>query len=380
MPLMLEIDRAEGLFIYTTDGKRYMDLNSGICVSSLGHCHPAVVEAVKHQAGRHMHTMVYGEHVQSPQVKLASLLASVLPDQLGSVYFVNSGTEAVEGALKLAKRHTGRYEIIAARNAYHGSTYGAEALRSDIDLTSAFAPGMPGVRHIDYNNFHDLEKINEKVAAVVIEAVQAEAGYVGPSDGYLEAVSKRCKEVGTLLILDEIQTGYGRTGSLFAFMRHNFVPDIMTIGKAMGGGMPIAAFISSNEIMADLAYKPALGHITTFGGHPVTCAAAQACLETLISDNLVAEVPAKSELFGQLLVHPIIQEVRRNGLMIGVELTRKRYLKHVVGHLLENGALVDWFIFNQQSFRLAPPLIITEDQIYEACRKILTACEYALNR
>ena len=377
MPLMLEIERAEGLYVYDVRGKRYMDLNSGICVSSLGHCHPAVVKAVQDQSEQYMHTMVYGEHIQTPQVALAELLASNLPDLLDSVYLVNSGSEAVEGALKLAKRHTGRYEIVAARNSYHGSTQGAESLRSDHALTGAFRPLVPGIRHIHFNDFEDLERITEATAAVIIEPVQAEAGVILPADGYLQAVRRRCSEVGALLILDEIQTGYGRTGALFAFEQYGIVPDILTIGKAMGGGMPISAFISSAEIMQDIAYKPALGHITTFGGHPVTSAAAHACLETLLDSGLIHTVPSKSELFGELLQHRIIHEVRRAGLMMAVELTKKRYLKYVVEYIIQNGGLVDWFLFNQKAFRLAPPLIITEEQIRDACGLLLAACDHA---
>ena len=377
MPLMLEIERAEGLYIYTTDGKKYMDLNSGICVSSLGHCHPAVVRAVEKQSKRYMHTMVYGEHVQTPQVALATLLTENLPETLDSVYLVNSGSEAVEGALKLAKRHTGRYEIVAARNAYHGSTQGAESLRSDSVLTSAFRPLVPGIRHINFNSLDDLQTITRKTAAVILEPVQAEAGVILPDPGYLIAVRQRCDEMGAMLIFDEIQTGYGRTGSLFAFEQSGCVPDILTIGKAMGGGMPIAAFISAHDVMQDLSYKPALGHITTFGGHPVTSAAAIACLDTLLKEKLIDSVAAKADVFKNQLKHPIIKEVRSAGLMMAVELTKKRYLKYVVQYIIENGGLVDWFLFNQQAFRLAPPLIITPQQIEEACTLLLAACDHA---
>jgi len=377
MPLMLEIERAEGLYIYTTDGKKYMDLNSGICVSSLGHCHPAVVSAVQEQSTRYMHTMVYGEHVQTPQVALAALLSMHLPETLNSVYLVNSGSEAVEGALKLAKRHTGRYEIVAARNSYHGSTQGAESLRSDSALTSAFRPLVPGIRHINYNNLDDLQIITRKTAAVILEPVQAEAGVILPDHGYLKAVRKRCVETGAMLIFDEIQTGYGRTGSLFAFEQSGCVPDILTIGKAMGGGMPIAAFIGAHNVMEDLSYKPALGHITTFGGHPVTSAAALACLEALINENLIETVATKADLFINRLKHPLIKEVRSAGLMMAVELTKKRYLKYVVQYIIDNGGLVDWFLFNQQAFRLAPPIIISELQIEEACNLLLAACDHA---
>ena len=377
---MLEIESATGIYVKDVAGKTYLDLNSGICVSSLGHCHPAVVRAIQEQSEKYMHTMVYGEHVQTPQIALATLLADHLPEELQSVYFVNSGTEAVEGALKLAKRVTGRYEVVAARNAYHGSTIGAESLRSDPELTNTFRPSIPGIRHIDYNDFDDLSRIDHHVAAVIVEPVQAEAGVQKPVDGYLHTLRKKCNETGAMLIFDEIQTGFGRTGTLFNFQQSGVVPDIMTIGKAMGGGMPIAAFVSSVDNMNLFTYRPALGHITTFGGHPVTCAASHAALNVLTTTDLIASVGAKSDLFGQLLQHPIIAEVRRAGLMMAVQLTRKRYLKHVVQHTIENGALIDWFLFNQQAFRLAPPLIINEDEIRKACQILLDACEYAYRR
>ncbi|MDX1406475.1 MAG: aspartate aminotransferase family protein [Saprospiraceae bacterium] len=375
MPLALEVDRAEGLYMYDREGKQYMDLNSGICVSSLGHCHPSVVKAVEDQVRRHLHTMVYGEHIQAPQVRLATLLAAHLPDSLDSVYLVNSGTEAVEGAIKLAKRATGRYEVVAARNAYHGSTQGAESLRSDRALTSAYRPLIPGIRHINYNSFDDLQTITRTTAGVVLEPVQAEAGVILPDDNYLRAVRQRCTETGALLILDEIQTGCGRTGTLWAFQQHDCTPDLLLLGKALGGGMPVAAFIGSQALMQHLTSKPALGHITTFGGHPVCCAAAHACLSTLIASGLIHQVPEKASRFRAGLQHSVIAEVRQAGLMMAVELTRKRYLKHVVRYLFEHGALVDWFLFNQQSFRLAPPLIISEAQIDEACGLIRKACD-----
>ena len=380
MPLSLEIARAKGMYLYGTDGREYLDLNAGICVSSLGHCHPRVVEAIQTQAATYMHTMVYGEHIQSPQVHLAQLLAGSLPAGLDAVYFVNSGTEAVEGAMKLAKRVTGRYEIIAARNAYHGSTHGAESLRSDIELTSAFRPLVPGIRHIDFNAEHHIDAISQKTAAVILEPVQAEAGVISAKTGWLAAIRARCHEVGALLILDEIQTGYGRTGSLFALEQHDVVPDLLLTGKAMGGGMPIAAFTGSKALMDHLTYRPALGHITTFGGNPVTCAAGLACLEVLKESDLIAQVDEKARLFKSQLTHPIIEELRQSGLMMAVQLTRKRYLKHVVHHLFEQGALVDWFLFNQTSFRLAPPLIISKEQIGEACRMILRACDFAMDK
>jgi acetylornithine/succinyldiaminopimelate/putrescine aminotransferase len=352
MPLMLEIERAEGVYIFDSSGKKYIDFNSGIAVSALGHCHPAVVEAVQKQASAFMHTMVYGEHIQQPQVKLASLLTGQLPGSLDSVYFVNSGSEAVEGAMKLAKRATGRYEIIASKNAYHGSTQGSESLRSDRSLTSAFRPLLPGIRHIKFNQPETLDLITEKTACVIIEPVQAE--------------------------LDEIQTGYGRTGKLFAFQRYGIIPDILLTAKAMGGGMPIGAFIASRQLMQLFTHKPALGHITTFGGHPVSCAAGLACLQTLMDSDLIDQVEYKEKMIREMLSHPLVKEIRSAGLMMGIELVKKRYLKYVIAKAIELGVLVDWFLFNQKSFRVAPPLIIGEHEIEEACTKLKEAFDFAM--
>lgn len=377
IPLMLEVDYAEGLFIYDTNGKRYFDMNSGISVSSLGHCHPAVVKAVCDQASRHMHTMVYGEHIQSPQVKYASLLSQQLAEGLDLTYFVMTGTEAVEVAMKLSRRHTQRVEIIACSNAYHGSTYGAEALRSDFEFTRHFAPGVPGINHITFNSEEDLLKITEQTACVITEAVQAEAGVTLPKQDWLKKLEARCKETGTLFVLDEIQTGFGRTGALFAHMKYGVTPDILLIAKSMGGGMPIGAVVSSEEIFSAIIKKPALGHITTFGGHPVSCAAAFATLDTVLQENFISSVLEKEQLFKSVLKHPIIKEVRSSGLMMAVELTKRKYLKHVVSRCMELGLIVDWFLFNDRSFRLAPPLIIEEFQIHEACSILLEAMNYA---
>ena len=374
---MLEVDRAEGMYIYSTDGKRYLDLNSGISVSSLGHRHPAVVTAIKEQADKYMHTMVYGEHIHSPQVQFAKLLSDTLDNGLDSVYYLNGGTEAVEAAMKLARKHTGRYEIVACRNAYHGSTMGSESLRSDDEFTRAFLPGIPGVRHIDFNDLSQLEAICCRTACVVIEPVQAESGVNPPIGNYLQQVRERCSYVGALMVLDEIQTGFGRTGHLFAHKKYDIVPDIMLIGKSMGGGMPISAFVARKELMLSLAKKPMLGHITTFGGHPVCVAAAHASLQVLTDTSIVSEVLAKEALIKELLQHPIIKEVRSSGLMMAVELTKRKYLKHVVSKTIEGGALIDYFLFNDTSFRLAPPLIIDEAQIKEGCTILLSAMDYA---
>lgn len=378
--MMLDVERAEGMYIYSGDGKKYLDLNSGISVSSLGHRHPKVTQAIKCQIDKHMHTMVYGEHIQSPQTQYAKLLTTHLSHGLDNIYLLNSGSEAVEVAVKLAKRHTDRYEVIAAAGAYHGSTAAAEALRSDLDFTSSFRPAIPGIRHIRFNNFEDLDKITCRTACVIMELVQAESGVVTPNQEWLNAIRAKCTLSRTLLILDEIQTGFGRTGYLFAHQKYNIAPDILTIGKAMGGGMPISACVASKEIMHSLADKPALGHITTFGGHPVCTASALATLQTLLDNKIVEDVLAKEALIRSLLQHEIISEVRSSGLMMAVELKRRKYLKHVVNGAIEGGALVDYFLFNDKSFRLAPPLIITEAQIREGCEILLKAMDLAKSK
>jgi acetylornithine/succinyldiaminopimelate/putrescine aminotransferase len=380
LSLQLEVERAEGMYIYDTDGKAYLDLNSGISVSSLGHCHPAVIEAIQKQSRTFMHTMVYGEHIQQPQLDFAQLLTSQLDSKLNKVYYLNGGSEAIELAIKLIRRHTGRYKIIACRNAYHGSTLGAESLRSDTDFTRAFLPGIPGIYHIDFNKPEDLEMIDCRTAGIILEPVQAEAGIHPPVDDYLKEVRKRCNEVGTLMVLDEIQTGFGRTGHLFGHHKYEVVPDVMLIGKAMGGGMPISGVVSSTEIFSSIVKNPALGHITTFGGHPVICAAAHASLKHILDTSLYSEVQKKEKLILSLLKHPIIKEIRSSGLMMAVELTKRKYLKHVVGKAFELGALVDYFLFNDRSFRLAPPLIINEEQIRKGCSILLEAMDYAASR
>ena len=377
LPLGLEIDHAEGIYIHDTHGKKFMDLNSGISVSSLGHRHPKVIAAIKTQLDQHLHTMVYGEHIQQSQVAYANLLVQQLPESLNSVYYFMAGTEVIEAAMKLAKRTQERYEIIACRNAYHGSTQGAESLRSDHEYSEAFLPLIPGIKHIDFNSESDLEKINENTAAVILEPVQAEAGVHPPVNGYLKKVRKRCYEVGALMVLDEIQTGFGRTGFLFAFKKYGIVPDILCLGKAMGGGMPIGAMVCSKELMSAFTKSPMLGHITTFGGHPVSCAAALGTLEALIEEDIVSSILEKEKLFRQLLVHPIIKEVRSSGLMMAVELDKRKYLKHVISEGMQLGVIVDYFLFNNRSFRLAPPLIMNTEEIELACSILLKACDYA---
>lgn len=379
-PLMLEIERAEGMYLYDPQGKSYLDLIAGIGVSGLGHRHPKVVAAAKKQLDSYLHTLVYGEFVLAPQVQLAELLTQQLPATLDSVYFVNSGTEATEGAMKLAKRYTGRAEIIACRKAYHGSTQGAASLMSPTDFTQAYYPLLPGIRHIDYNCDYCLHTITEQTAAVVVETVQGEWGVRPPRDGYLKKLRERCTATGTLLIFDEIQAGYGRTGTLFAFEQHDAVPDILLLAKGMGGGMPIGAFVASRDIMLSLADKPILGHITTFGGHPVSCAAGLATLQTLLEHNYIAQVREKEALFHELLVHPEIHEVRSAGLLMAVQMRDFSFVKTVIDYCLEQGLITDWFLFNSSSLRIAPPLIISEEEIRWACRIILEGVEVAVER
>jgi len=380
MPLMLEIERAEGMYLYSPDGKKYLDLNSGISVSSLGHRHPNVIKAIKEQLDKYLHTMVYGEHIHAPQVKYAQLLSENLNNGLDSVYYLNSGSEAVEGALKLARKYTGRYKIVACSNAYHGSTIGSESLRSDDSFTRSFMPGVPGVFHVDFNNEEQLAQIDDETACIILEPVQAEGGVIPPTNDYLKKVRDRCTAVGALMILDEIQTGFGRTGYLFAHKKYNVVPDVLLIAKSMGGGMPVSAFVAPKKIMMSLARKPMLGHITTFGGHPVCVAAAYATLKTIIDEQIYKDVLQKEKLIRSKLKHPIIKEIRSSGLMMAVELTRRKYLKHVVNFTIENGAVVDYFLFNSTSFRLAPPLIISEDQINEGVGILLKAMDYAASK
>ncbi|MEZ5040912.1 MAG: aminotransferase class III-fold pyridoxal phosphate-dependent enzyme [Saprospiraceae bacterium] len=379
-PLLLEIERGVGVHLIDKEGKVFLDLIAGIGVSSLGHCHPKVVEAIKIQTDRYLHTMVYGEYVLSPQVQLATLMAQQLPEQLDSVYFVNSGTEATEGAMKLAKRFTRRTEIIAAKNAYHGSTQGAASLMWPNTFTQAFYPLLPDIKHIDFNCETCLQKITEKTACVIVETVQGEAGVYPPLPGYLSQLRKRCDEVGALLVLDEIQAAYGRTGTLWGFEQHGIVPDVLLLAKGMGGGMPIGAFVASQEIMKALSTAPILGHITTFGGHPVSCAAALATLQTLLEEKYIEEVKQKEQLFLTLLTHPAIVEVRSAGLWLAVELEDFDFLQNVIKECLHQGLITDWFLFNNRSMRIAPPLIICEAEIRWACGVILDAIERTVSK
>jgi len=375
-PLLLEFERAEGVYMYDAEGRPYIDLISGIGVSNLGHSNPYVINAIKEQLDKYMHLMVYGEYVQTPQVRFAEKLVSLLPGTLNSVYFVNSGAEAVEGALKLAKRFTGRSQVVACNNSYHGSTHGALSVMGNEEYKQAYRPLMPGVNFIRFNEVDDLQFITQETACVIIETVQGEAGIRVPDKTYMQALRARCTETGTLLIVDEIQAALGRTGKLFAFEHFDIVPDILLMAKALGGGMPVGAFISSHEIMDALKENPILGHITTFGGHPVCCAAGLAALEVLLNENLVAKVGAKESLFRQLLVHPAIKEIRGKGLMLAAELESFEFNKQVIDRCIENGVVVDWFLHCSNSMRIAPPLIITEEEIRKACSVILEAISH----
>lgn len=365
MPLGLEVERAEGIYMYSPEGKRYIDLVSGVCVNNLGHRHPAIVRAVKDQLDNYMHLMVYGEMIQTPQVKLAQRLTDLLPRNLNSVYLVNSGSEAIEGALKLAKRFTGRTEIIGFKNSYHGGTHGALTMLGNEEMKYAYRPLLPDVRFLQFNSKEDLFQITERTACVLVEPVQAEAGVIVPKDDFLMTLRQRCSETGTLLIFDEIQTGFGRTGKLFCFMDYNVTPDILCIAKAMGGGMPIGAFIADKRIMLTLTHNPDFGHITTFGGHPVSAAAAIATLEELTKNpNLINQVDEKGAIYESALKnHSLVKGIRRKGLLISVELPTVEINQKIIQELLQNGLVTDPFFFMPQAFRIAPPLIITKDEI-----------------
>ncbi|RLJ76698.1 aspartate aminotransferase family protein [Pedobacter alluvionis] len=370
-PLMLEFVRAKGIYIYDAQNKKHIDLIAGIGVSNVGHCHPAVVKAIQDQAETYMHLMVYGEYVQTPQVNFAKALAEILPESLSCTYFLNSGTEAVEGAMKLAKRYTGRKGFIACKNAYHGSTQGAESLMESDFYSSGYGPFLPHVSFIEHNNLADLEKITKEIAAVFIEPIQGEAGIRVADLQYMQALRAKCTATGTLLIFDEIQSGFGRSGKMFAFQHYNVVPDVLLLAKGIGGGMPIGAFISSLEIMSVLSHTPILGHMTTFGGHPVCCAAGLATLRTLVDSHIVDEVEEKGQLFKQLLKHPAIKEIRGKGLMLAVEFENFEINKKIIDACILDGVLSDWFLHCSNSMRIAPPLIITKEEIEEACKTIL---------
>ena len=373
-PQLIEVARAQGVFFYTPEGKPYYDLVSGVSVNNVGHGNSAVIEAVRRQAADYMHIMVYGEMVERPQVEFARLLAETLPEPLDTVYFLNSGAEAVEGALKLAKRYTARTEMISMRRAYHGSTHGAMSMMGapeGEEWKNAFRPLLPDTKAIRYNSFEDLEQITERTACVLCEPVQGEAGVRSPVDGYLQALRRRCTEVGALLIFDEIQTGMGRCGEMFAMQKYGVTPDIVCLAKALGGGMPLGAFVSSQEIMSTLTHDPVLGHITTFGGHPVCCAAGLAAMKFLQENKIVEDVEHKGALYEELLKdHPAVKEIRRSGLLLAVELGESEKLYRIMDLFIEQGIMSDWFLYCDTAFRISAPLVITDDEIRDSVRII----------
>jgi acetylornithine/succinyldiaminopimelate/putrescine aminotransferase len=373
-PMMVEVARAEGSFFYTPEGKRYFDLVAGVSVSNVGHANPAVVEAVQKQAADYMHIMVYGEMVERPQVEYARRIAELAPGDLNCVYFVNSGAEAVEVALKLTKRYTGRTELISMRRAYHGSTHGAMSMMGTPEgeeWKAEFRPLLPDVKSIEFNSFEDLAEITERTAGVLCEVVQGEAGVRLPNPEWLRALRARCTEVGALLIFDEIQTGMGRTGAMFASAKYDVTPDVMCLAKAFGGGMPLGGVVSKKQILDSFTHNPVLGHITTFGGHPVCCAAGLAALNYLLDNKIVESVEAKGAMFEERLKsHPRVLEVRRSGLLLALELGKPEYLYRLMEIFKEEGIMSDWFLYCDTAFRISPPLTISETEIEECCEII----------
>lgn len=375
-PYLIEVDRAEGIYIYDKSGKRYMDMIAGVAVNNIGHNHPKVVEALKSQIDRHLHVMVYGEFVQDRPLSMSKKLAELLPDSLNCVYAVNSGTEANEAALKLAKRVTGRSELVSFRGSYHGSTHGSMSVSGNETKKETFRPLLPDVRFLQHNSFDDLDQITTRTAGVIIETIQGDAGVRAPHPEYLKALRHRCSEVGALLIFDEIQCGIGRAGSMFAFEQFDVTPDILTLGKALGGGMPIGAVVSSQEYLYAFTNNPMLGHITTFGGHPVVCAAADACLDVMTSEIDFREVERLGQLLESIVsADPEIKETRRVGMMFAFDMASFERVEKVVKKCLEKGLISFWFLSHPYSFRLSPPLNITEDEIREAGKIILEAIE-----
>lgn len=374
-PLAMEISHAKGSYIYDSKGRAHLDFVAGVSACSLGHCHPRVVEAIRKQTESYMHVMVYGEYVQKPAVAYSKLLASLLPDSLETTYLVNSGTEAIEGAMKLARRFTGRSEIIAAHNAYHGNTMGSLSLMDYEERKKPFLPLIPDISFIKFNNTSDLEKITTRTAAVILETIQGGAGFILPQDDYLELVRKRCDEVGALLILDEIQPGFGRTGKLFAFEHYNCIPDILVMGKGMASGLPVGAFTASKTLMKSLSENPKLGHITTFGGNPVIAAASLATLKTIIESDLIEEALAKEELFRKLLQHHLIKEVRGKGLMLALIMKDDNIANQLVLESAKNELILFWLLFEPRAVRISPPLTISKDEIKKGCRIILNVLD-----
>jgi acetylornithine/succinyldiaminopimelate/putrescine aminotransferase len=374
-PFLIPVERAEGIYLYSPDGKRYTDLISGIAVSAIGHRHPAVIKAIKDQLDKHLHVMVFGEYIQSASNLLARRLTELLPENLNCAYFVNSGTEANEGALKLAKRFTGRTGIVSCRKSYHGSTHGSLSVSGNEMKKMAFRPLLPDVSFIDFNDRGQLSIISDRTACVIMETIQGDAGVRIPDAKYMREVRQRCDDTGTLLILDEIQCGMGRTGKLFAFEHFDITPDILTVAKAFGGGLPIGAFISDKKIMQTLTHDPMLGHITTFGGNPVCCASALATLNVLIDENLLEKVESKGQLFEKLLKHRYIKEIRRIGLMFAIDFDTAERVNNIVNYAKDHGVICYWFLSHPYSFRIAPPLTITETEIRESCEIILKAID-----
>lgn len=377
-PLALEIEKAEGMYMFGKDGKRYFDLISGISVSALGHRHPAVIEAIQKQLDHYLHLMVYGEFVQAPQTELADLLVKHLPSHLNNVYLVNSGSEAIEGALKLAKRHTGRTEIVSFYNAYHGSSHGALSVTGNERLKSAFRPLLPDIRHLHFNVEADLDQISEKTACVLAETIQGEAGAIVPDAGFMSALRKRCDETGALLILDEIQAGLGRTGRLWAFEHYGIEPDILTLAKGLGGGMPIGAFIANRDVMQSLTHKPILGHITTFGGNAVCAAAAKATFANITDNKLWENAMEAEKSFRELLNHPRIRFVKGKGLLLSIGFDHFTENKKIIDQCISNGLLTDWFLFADHAMRIAPPLNITRKDIEAVCSIINRSIDEAI--
>jgi len=374
-PLAFEIAKAKGNKLWDAKGKEYIDLIAGISVCNVGHRHPKVIKAIKKQLDDYLHVLVYGEMIESPQVQYAKLLTEHLPSTLNSVYFTNSGAEAIEGAMKLSKRSTGRAQIAAFKNSYHGSTQGALSIMGDENWRNSFRPLLPGILHLEYNSFEDLQSISKETACVVVESMQAEAGVIIPAKGWMQAIRNRCNETGTLLVMDEVQSGFGRTGSLWAFEQFGIVPDILILGKALGGGMPLGAFIADKKLMWNLTSSPVLGHITTFGGHPVCCAAGLAAMKVLLEEKLTKGIREKENQFLKQLWHPLIRSVHSSGLLIAVEFDSFEINKKVIDGCLEKGLLSDWFLFAPHSLRIAPPLSISKKDIKKACAIIVAVLD-----
>jgi acetylornithine/succinyldiaminopimelate/putrescine aminotransferase len=369
-PSCLEIESAKGSYITDVNGKQYLDFVAGVSACTLGHSNPIITNAVKDQLDKYTHVMVYGEYIQSPQYKLAKLLADNLPKNLSTTYFANSGAEAIEGAMKLAKRATGRSEIISCKDSYHGSTQGALSIMGNEEHKAKYRPLLPNCNQIIFNDNNSLNNITEQTAAVVIEPIQGATGFITPTNNFLQKVREKCVETGTLLILDEIQTCYGRLGTLFGFETYDVIPDILCVAKGMGGGMPIGAFISSWKLMNLLSFEPKLGHITTFGGHPVNCAASLACLQHLLATDIMQEVDKKEQLFKMHLKHPKIKELRGKGLMLSIEFKDEELAQKVVDESLENGLILFYFLFTKTAIRITPPLTISEEEIIKGCEII----------